>query len=301
MDRKKLKWLLLIALLLLATGIVVNTVIDLPAEMQDNAIMDQVSNLSGWMFFLMVVIFAPVMEELSFRSWIIDKKWAKYLSLVLISGYMALTLNIFWVIPIAALLAFNLFAMEQRPVARTYVYIVITSLCFALAHRGNLDIQHYLMAFPVYLGMGLLLCWIGLKLNFAYCFALHILYNFTLITLGGFTFAFEAPKHLEGDTFNGELTQVSGFTNKTSTPTIVVNDSIAINRSLLTDVAKLTLINSDYKIEIYPESYRFYNLHLAKKNTTPIDQNEVLQLLIKEKLIRVDTIEKTKTIRIFEK
>ena len=299
MKEKALKWLLYVALSLIVIGIGINLIVKLPSSVSDNAIMRQVLDSTGLKFFFSVVILAPVLEELCFRLWIIDNKIIKYVFLVFMLCFMSLILSSSFIFPVMVILACNLFMTKERPMIRNCVFVIVTSLCFALAHRGNLDLPHYMMAFPVYLGMALLLCWIGLRFGFIYCIVLHILYNFTLITLGGFTFAFGAPKQLEGATFNGELRPVSGFAHKGEF--VSANcDTITLSRNLVTEIAKFTLKDSDYKVEMYPESYRFYDFEIKNKGGDSINRGDVLKMLLNEKLIRIDTVKKSKIIRIFE-
>ncbi|MDR1724909.1 MAG: CPBP family intramembrane metalloprotease [Bacteroidales bacterium] len=323
MNKKHLNYLLFIGILLFILGMTLISFMDTPMSYKDNAVMQMVSKIPGWSFFITVVLLSPLMEEFSFRSWILKGKWSKYLSLVLICGFTAATVGLIWGIVAAILLSVNLFLIPKLykeksslKSLQTYIAVFLTSFFFALAHKDNLDLSHYLMAFPVYFGLALVLCYIGLRFHFVICILFHSCYNFILLTLGGFTFAMQEPVMLEGKTFKGELVNISGLKSSEAEKTKIYNTSktedspskIIFHRKLLTDIAK-NIIKPDnletesqvYKIEIYPETYRFYNITLEKQNTNiSFDCKEIIQTMINKKLIKIDTIQNSKTIRIFD-
>ena len=93
--KKNYNLLLVIGLALYALGIILNLIFNLDASVEDNPILGEVADMNGWLFILATVIIAPIMEEFSFRSWSIKKKWTKYLCLVLATGFIALSFNIY--------------------------------------------------------------------------------------------------------------------------------------------------------------------------------------------------------------
>ncbi|MDR1847829.1 MAG: CPBP family intramembrane metalloprotease [Bacteroidales bacterium] len=300
-NKKQIRWLLYGGLVSLVVGIVMTSVNDVPSDINDNAVLKQVTMLPGWLFFVMVVVFAPLMEEFAFRSWVIGKKWANYLSLVLTSGFMVSVFPSFWVLIVPVLLAINLFAFNKKPVIQMYIYVVLTSLLFSIAHKNNLDFHHYILAFPIYFGLALCLCWLGLRVRFGWCIVAHALYNFTLITLGGFTIATQEPVHLEGKTFKGELKQVSGLKNDNNKISDSLSTRVIDTRVPITQISKMLLGDEkEYKIELYPISYKFYDIDIKSKDTNAIDRKNIIRLLVDKKLIRIDTLKKEKIINIFE-
>ena len=64
-------YLLIIGLALSFIGIITNLFFNIETSVEDNPILGIMRDMNGWTVLIAVVIIAPIMEELSFRSWTI--------------------------------------------------------------------------------------------------------------------------------------------------------------------------------------------------------------------------------------
>ncbi|MDR1006930.1 MAG: CPBP family intramembrane metalloprotease [Bacteroidales bacterium] len=314
MPHGKLKWILWTGGICFVGGMILNAFIETPPSMQDNAVLQQASQLPGWAFLFSVVVFAPVMEEFAFRSWSIGRRWAQYVSLVLASGFMAMIFPSFWVLIVPIAFALNVFLLRGKPILQTYIFVLLTSFLFALAHKDNMDLQHYLLAFPIYFGLALLLSYIGLRLHFALCIATHFLYNFALLMIGGFLFGSQTPIVLTDESFSGSMQHISGMESRGEIIKTMSYDTIVCNRCFITDIAAdVYLFGRDsvkmygdkkskaaYTLEVYPATYRFYNLKVQANEGKRINYDSLFKQLLNEGKIAIEVLKDEKIIRIKE-
>ncbi len=294
--RKNYNLLLVIGLALYVLGIILNLIFNLDASVEDNPILGEVADMNGWLFIIATVIIAPIMEEFSFRSFSIKKRWTKYLCLILSTGFISISFNIYAGIFFALSFTAIMFLLKEKPKSQTYSFVILTSLGFALCHYGNLDLLNYLIAFPMYFGLALVLCYIALRFKFRYAILTHALYNFSLMLLGGFIIPFGAEITLNEGNYTGKLTPVSGL-NASNRTTTIGGDTTKFYRDLLPSIATNIIDkNTDYQFKTYPKGYNFYNLKVVCKDSNGVDLKSLFKELVKKGKLRVDTISGIKTV-----
>lgn len=294
--RKNYNLLLIIGLAFYVLGMILNLIFNLDASVEDNPIIGMITDMNGWILIIITVIIGPIMEEFSFRSWSIKKKWTKYLCLVLATGFILLSFNIYAGIFFALSFTAIMFLLKEKPKLQTYSFVILTSLGFALCHYGNLDLLNYLVAFPMYFGLALVLCYIALRFKFRYAILTHALYNFTLMFLGGFIIPFGSEITLNQGNYTGKLTPVSGLYSSDNATIIGFKTTIIYRKSLSQIASSLIDKNIYYQYKTYPIGYNFYNLKVVSKDSKGVDLKSLFKELVKKGNLRIDTISGIKTV-----
>lgn len=295
--RKNYNLLLITGLALYALGIILNIIFNLDASIEDNAILGMVTDINGWLFIILTVIIAPFLEEFSFRSWAIKKKWTKYLCLGLATGFISISFNIYAGIFYALAFSAIKFLLNEKPKTQTYSFAILTSLGFALCHYGNLDLLNYLVSFPMYFGLALVLCYIALRFKFRYAILTHALYNFSLMLLGGFIIPFGENIVLNDGNYNGKLTPVSGLCSYSDSINMIGGKTTNIYRKSLPQIASSLIDNNfDFQYKTYPIGYNLYNLNVVCVDSCGIDLKNLFKEIVKKGNLRVDTISEIKTV-----
>ena len=294
--KKNYNLLLIVGLALYVLGIILRLIFNLDASVEDNPILGMITDMNGWILIIIIVIIAPIMEEFSFRSWAIKKKWTKYLCLVLATGFISLSFNIYAGIFFALSFTAIIFILKEKPKLQTYSFVILTSLGFALCHHENLDPLNYLIAFPMYFGIALVLCYIALRFKFRYAILTHALYNFSLMLLGGFIIPFGTEITLNQGNYTGKLTPVSGLYSSDNATIIGFKTTIIYRKSLSQIASSLIDKNIDYQYKTYPLGYNFYNFKVVSKDSKGVDSKSLFKELVKKGNLRVDTISEIKTV-----
>ncbi|MFA6201069.1 MAG: CPBP family intramembrane glutamic endopeptidase [Bacteroidales bacterium] len=292
---KNFNWLWISAILLYLLSLLLGYTLGEEVSVQDNAILELAANLNGWLFLITVVVIAPILEEFSFRSWTINKKWTKYLSLVLSSFFIVL------ISPYAFIVYFLVFLLvllllKNKPKTHITALVIISSLGFVMAHSGNLELRTYLVSVPTYLAIALILCFMALRFKFRYAIFTHSLYNFILMLIGGFIIPFGSTVNLNEGNYTGTLTPVSGLYSQTKCDSYG-GYSANIHRSMLPEIIALLNFDSELEIKTFPNGYRFYNLNVKNKDTISlINLKAISKELVKKCNIRIDTISELKEV-----
>lgn len=289
-------YLLIIGLALSFIGIITNLFFNIETSVEDNPILGMMMELNGWIVLVAFVIIAPIMEEISFRSWTIKKNWTKYLTLVLASVFIAVSLNIYAGLIFALAFLSIMFLLKKKPIVQTYSFVILTSLGFALCHYGNLDLENYLAAFPLYLGLALVLSFIAIRTKLRYAILAHSLYNFILLLFSGFIISFGGTTYIEDSNYKGTLSGVSGFYS-TDSPDIIFGKRIEIYKASLAKIASYLIENKlDYQFKTYPKDNSVFNLNIVSKDSNDIDLSSLLKKMTKDYNLRIDTITEIKTV-----
>lgn len=287
--KKNNNWLYVTAILLYVLGIILSIVFDKDLSLEDNPILGVFNQMNGWLILLAMVVIAPILEELSFRSWAVKKNWTKYLSLVLSSAFMFL-FNPY--IALVYFLTFLVIIIFLRKKTKTMLIslAIISSIGFVLAHSGNLEKDIFLQTIPMYLGVGLLLSYIALRFKLRHAILTHALYNFIILLLGGFIIPFGDVITLNEGNYNGTLTPVSGLSTQYKTDTYG-GYSANIHRKMLPEIIYMIDFDGKYPIKTYPKGYSFYNLNVKTNDTLSLIDLKALSEELKRKAnIRIDTL-----------
>ena len=129
---------------------------------------------------IMTLLFAPIVEEFSFRSWTMKSKFWKYFSLIAItaSTYFTIYSIILTCVAFVVLLfLFFIFDSEKHKDLIQLLRILVTSILFSLVHYGNESGWFAVMTFIYRLGLALIICYIAMRFRFIYAIVLHFVNN----------------------------------------------------------------------------------------------------------------------------
>ncbi|MBP1630807.1 MAG: putative transrane protein of unknown function [Bacteroidetes bacterium] len=293
--KKNYNWLWILSIILFSLGTSLNIIFDIETSVEDNAILGEIASSNGWIMLILTIIIAPLIEEFSFRSWAINKKWTKYLCLIL-STVIVASINIYVSVFYFFILLLIILLLEDKPKHQTLAYIFITTIGFVLSHWSNLDLLNYLVALPSYIAVALFISFIAVRFKFRYAILTHGIYNFTLLLLGGFIIPYGTTITLNEGNYKGTLTPVSGlFSHKGAD--YYGGYSASINRTLLPKIVASLNFDSDFEIKTYPSTYSFYNLKVENNDKiNKIDLKAISKELIKKCKLRIDTITEIKEV-----
>ncbi|MCK9163647.1 MAG: CPBP family intramembrane metalloprotease [Bacteroidales bacterium] len=287
--KKNNNWLYVSGITLYVFGIILSTIFDKDVSMEDNPIIGMISQMNGWIMLIYIAVIAPILEEISFRSWTVNKKWTKYLSLILSTIFLLLANPYIGGIYFLSFLAVIVF-LKNKPKPTLISLILITTIGFTLAHIGNFEKNIFLISTPVYIGITFVFTYIALRFKLRYSMIAHGLYNFSLLLLGGFIIPFGNSIILNEGNYEGCLKPVSGLYSKKGTDNYG-GYSANISKTMLPEIISMLEFDSDYKIKTYPKGYSFYNLEVKTKDTlNKIDLKALSQEIIKKANLRLDTI-----------
>ncbi|MDD2192254.1 MAG: CPBP family intramembrane metalloprotease [Bacteroidales bacterium] len=287
--KKNNNWLYVSGITLYVLGIILSTIFDKDVSMEDNPIIGMISQMNGWIMLIYIAVIAPILEEISFRSWTVNKKWTKYLSLILSSIFLLLANPYIGGIYFLSFLAVIVF-LKNKPKPTLISLILITTIGFTLAHIGNFERDIFLISTPVYIGITFVFTYIALRYKLRYSMIAHALYNFSLLLLGGFIIPFGNSIILNEGNYEGSLKPVSGLYSKKGTDNYG-GYSANISKTMLPEIISMLEFDSDYKIKTYPKGYSFYNLEVKTKDTlNKIDLKALSEELKRKANIRIDTL-----------
>lgn len=287
--KKNYNWLWISAVLSYILGMILGIVFEKEVSIQDNPILEQISSLNGWLFLIAAVVIAPILEEFSFRSWAINKKWTKYLSLVASSAFL-FSINPY--VSIVYFLAFlsAVLLLKNKPKTMLISLAIISSIGFVLAHFKNLELSVFIISIPTYLSIALLLSYVAIRFKFRYAILTHSIYNFTIFLIGGFIIPFGDTITLNEGNYKGTLTPISGLNSKYSN-NAYGGYGANINRKMLPEIVSMLYFDSPYTIKTYPMFYSFYDLKVKTNDTkNKIDLQQLNQEIIRKTNIKIDTI-----------
>lgn len=297
--KKNYRYLLVISIALIIIGITLNALFDTNEDFFNDPIYKFIINMPWYVVVFFVVIFAPITEEIAFRSWACKKQYWKWISFCSSTSFVAFT-NIY--IGIAYGLAFLsiILLLKNKPKFQLFSFLILTSLTFASLHYGNLQPKSFLLAFPQYLGIGLFLSYITLRFNLLTSILVHALNNgFALLVLGLFSPA-EKPIKFENTSYKATLTNLSyKFKFDLYSSGTFHGDFIELKNYKLSSIIESLMDNDSVYYITQDEviSFKTYDLYAKQRDTTQlINQKELILDLCKLKNIKVDTIKEKREV-----
>jgi membrane protease YdiL (CAAX protease family) len=140
--------------------------------------------MAKWMFghvpvmsLLLFCVFAPVLEEFSFRLWGEGKKWTTIVCLVLMAAFTVSEIGL-WGLLFVAAMAVAWFGVRDRFV-QMWACALISSLAFTLCHISGYDgfsLGMVLGLIDIF-GFALVLSWLAINISIWLAALLHILNN----------------------------------------------------------------------------------------------------------------------------
>ncbi len=162
---------------------------------------------------IMTLLFAPVVEEFSYRSWTMKSKFWKYFSLVAITAFTYFTIYsiiLTCVTFVVLLFLFCIFKGDKHKDLIQFLRILVTSILFSLAHYQNESRWFAVMTFIYRFGLALIICYIALRFRFIYAIVLHFANNLLAFALSYF-FVTDYTFEINDDTHTARLTEISMF------------------------------------------------------------------------------------------
>ena len=299
--KKNYRYLLVLSLCLMALGVALRTLFDTEQDIFNDPIYKFLFNLPLGFVFFYVVIFAPITEEIAFRSWACKKRAWIWISFA-VSSIFVLLVNIYGGIIYSVLFLCIILFLKDKPKLRLYSFLILTSITFASLHYGNLQPKSFFLSFPQYAGMGLLLSYFTLRFNLLTAIIFHALNNFIGIAALGLFFNSDKPINFEGKTYKATITNTPlewGFnSNRTST---LGRDDISFKKTTLGSIAESLIGAYDENTYWIKQneilSFRNYDLLVKQKDTNNfIDYKMVVEDLCKYTDLKIDTIKEKREV-----
>lgn len=286
---RKFNWLWICSIILFLLGVIISTLFEDVISVEDNPILGVISSLPGWLFLILAVVIAPIMEEFSFRFWAVKKLWAKFFSLITSSLFLYF-INPYFAIPYFVLYLLSILIFKNKKDTLFAILSILTSLGFMLAHSQNLETSIFIKSAPIYTSIGLMLSYIAIRTKFLYAIFSHAIYNFSLLLIGGLILPFGSEVHINNGNYKGVLKPVTGLYSTSNTDNYG-GYSVNLHRKMLPELISILNFDSPYEIKTYPKSYCFYDLKVkSTQKDSLIDLKGITRELISKTSIKIDTI-----------
>lgn len=286
---RKFNWLWICSIILFLLGVIISTLFEDAISVEDNPILGEISSLPGWLFLILAVVIAPIMEEFSFRFWAVKKLWAKFFSLITSSLFLYF-INPYFAIPYFVLYLLSILIFKNKKDTLFATLSILTSLGFMLAHSQNLETSIFIKSAPIYTSIGLMLSYIAIRTKFLYAIFSHAIYNFSLLLIGGLILPFASEVKINNGDYKGVLKPVTGLYSTSNTDNYG-GYSVNLHRKMLPELISMLNFDSPYEIKTYPKTYNFYNLNVkTTQKDSIIDLKAISRELIEKTSIKIDTI-----------
>lgn len=240
---------------------------------------------------IMTLLFAPIVEEFSYRSWTMKSLFWKYFSLIAITVYTYLALNsiiVTCVAFVALLFLFCIFKGDKHKDLILFLRILVTSILFSLAHYQNESGWFSVIAFFERLGLALIACYLSLRFRFIYAILLHFANNMLAFALSYF-FATDYTFEIKDETHTAKLTEISMFDDQMDH----WDEGDIVYTGCLPVVAYELTSAYEKDIMYYPLVSR-YNHYCycatAIDSTKPINGWQLFDELLQQTGLRLDTV-----------
>ena len=286
---RKFNWLWICSIILFLFGVIISTLFEDVISVEDNPILGEISSLPGWLFLILAVVIAPIMEEFSFRFWAVKKLWAKFFSLITSSLFLYF-INPYFAIPYFVLYLLSILIFKNKKDTLFATLSILTSLGFMLAHSQNLETSIFIKSAPIYTSIGLMLSYIAIRTKFLYAIFSHAIYNFSLLLIGGLILPFGSEVKINNGDYQGVLKPVTGLYSTSNTDKYG-GYSVNLHRKMLPEIIAKLNFDSPYEIKTYPKTYNFYNLNVkTTQKDSLIDLKAISSELISKTSVKIDTI-----------
>lgn len=267
---------------------------------ESNSFTDNLINEMPLLMLIMLLIFAPIVEEFCFRSWTMKSKFWKYFSLIGITAYsytISYSIILTCVVFVVLLLLFCIIKGDKHKDLILFIRILVTSILFSLAHYQNESGWLSAITFFDRLGFALLACYIALRFRFIYAILLHFANNLLVFALSYF-FVTDCTFEIKDETHTAQLTKTSifeGYYNY-SEDGYCVNK--IVNIGCLPSVA-YDLVEDQYQKDImyFPiyVNYNHYQYCATATDSTPqLNYWQLFDELVQQTGLKLDTIKPEK-------
>lgn len=237
------------------------------------------------------LLFAPIVEEFSYRSWTMKSKFWKYFSLVAITAFTYFSINsiiLTCVAFVVLLFLFCIFDGDKHKDLIQFLRILVTSILFSLAHYQNESGWFAVLAFFDRLGLALIICYVALRFRFIYGIVLHFANNLLVFILSYF-FVTDYTFEINDENHTARLTEISMFDQQMNH----WDDGDIVYTGCLPVVAYDLTRSYEKDIMYYPLISR-YNHYCycatAKDSTKPVHHRQLFDEFLQRTNLRLDTV-----------
>ena len=126
---------------------------------------------------LLLCLFQPILEEMSFRLWGVGKKWTYILCIVLMALFTVSSVGLWGILLVAAFICVTLFVKNRF--WQVWLNALISSFAFMVCHISGFgsDLLGMIIGLIEIFGMALVCCWLTVNLSFWFSCLLHVLNN----------------------------------------------------------------------------------------------------------------------------
>jgi membrane protease YdiL (CAAX protease family) len=245
-----------------------------------------------WAFMIIMVV-APIYEEVIFRLWVIGKHWAFWTTAILtaVLGWVFEAYSVV-VIGLGLLLYLGLENMFKLTFRKGTTFFVLSSLSFAFLHLDSNNPQLFsAIQLMYYLGAGGLLAYVGLRYGFGYNVISHIIFN-SAIALAAFFGGKQQDLNftLDMDT-EVSLTANAIFSIGSSSNVILNSDTVYFQGTLGSILISISPERRE-QILMVDNTFSFHKYTLlATSKTSEINLSNLRNALVEQLNIRFDTTE----------
>ena len=238
------------------------------------------------------LLFAPIVEEFSYRSWTMKSKFWKYFSLVAITAFTYFSINsiiLTCVAFVVLLFLFCIFDGDKHKDLIQFLRILVTSILFSLAHYQNESGWFAVLAFIDRLGLALIICYVALRFRFIYGIVLHFANNLLVFILSYF-FVTDYTFEINDENHTARLTEISMFDRQMDH----WDEGDFVYTGCLPVVAYDLIGHRYQKDQMYYPLVSRYNHYCycatAKDSTKPVLGKQLFDEFLQQTELRLDTI-----------
>lgn len=284
-------WLIITFSLFFSLGILGCIVLDMD-EVLHNSRSQESTSLFGTLF--LAIIFAPVLEELSFRGLFLSKKIMPIISLTLISCFSLFSYHNYYVLGVFILFMVGFFIYKTYHFRFLFKIIcILNALLFGFIHYKIEDFTSVEKGFVILfqISIGFLLIWVTLNFGLIRSMLVHAAYNGVLLSFIVISVQFPDTKinNYEDENIKVEWQRVPYFeslnTNISTTSEKTEAFSTTINKLYI--MTGIRNYDEDNEKIVQTEAYMKYNFKIyLKQNAINKDINKATNhFFLKEKLI----------------
>lgn len=284
-------WLIITFSLFFSLGILGCIVLDMD-EVLHNSRSQESTSLFGTLF--LAIIFAPVLEELSFRGLFLSKKIMPIISLTLISCFSLFSYHNYYVLGVFILFMVSFFIYKTYHFRFLFKIIcILNALLFGFIHYKIEDFTSVEKGFVILfqISIGFLLIWVTLNFGLIRSMLVHAAYNGVLLSFIVISVQFPDTKinNYEDENIKVEWQRVPYFeslnTNISTTSEKTEAFSTTINKLYI--MTGIRNYDEDNEKIVQTEAYMKYNFKIyLKENAINEDINKATNhFFLKEKLI----------------
>ena len=294
-ENRKNRWMLFVGIALFLIGLI-PILVDVGDSTDKKTYFPLISTHGYWITLLYVCILAPIVEEIVFRIWTIEKKFVWLLSVIL---QALMYWHLFdWRFAVAVAIVMSICLLIKGDNTRRVVWAIVTSLTFALAHFVNRGTPIAWTGWLLYagnVGFGLLASWLGLTFSLIWSMVAHICWNsICLATI--FIVFLSYNRSFSTEDFSMNFHPILGQVKRPvlTEDTIVLYNTVAGCADFLTQMRNIndTTFNTIDGPTMYVDHSEVEipcKLEVVRHTQAPFDYDWIVKRLEESGLMKIDT------------